>query len=93
MHFFTVKDGDGGSVADRYAIAGVIVLAFSWIPIMLTLKCISVMRRKGPTGNENGNTPVTTKNSDPEKNPYHPGPQPQGPIAVKVVQDPRQARK
>ncbi|KAJ4390116.1 hypothetical protein N0V93_007589 [Gnomoniopsis smithogilvyi] len=81
MGFFVVGDSEGGSVADRIAIVGVVTLAFSWIPVFVVWKCISVMRR-GRNGNENGNTPVTTNNSDPEKQPYHPDPQPQSSVVL-----------
>lgn len=75
MGFFDVGDGEGGTPEDRIAIICIVAFAFCWIPIFVIWKCINVMRRKEDDA-EVGNFPVTTHNSDPEKNPYHPAPQP-----------------
>lgn len=71
MGFFDVGDGEAGTAEDRIAIICIVAFAFCWIPIFIIWKLITVMRRKDGDA-EAGNVPVTTHNSDPEKNPYHP---------------------
>lgn len=78
MGFFDVGVGEGGTPEDRIAIICIVAFAFCWIPIFIIWKCVTVMRRKD-TDVEGGNTPVTTRNSDPKKNPYHPAPRPTKP--------------
>lgn len=71
MGFFDVEDGEGGTVEDRVAIVVVACFAVSWIPIMLIWKCVSVVRRRSRNA-EQGDVPVTTHASDPEKHPLPP---------------------
>lgn len=77
MDFFDVKDGEGGTVEDRIAIVVVSCFAVSWIPIMVVWKCVSVARRRS-SDVEQGNVPVTTHASDPEKHPLPPQMVPSG---------------
>lgn len=81
MGFFDVKDGEGGTVEDRVAIVAVACFAVAWIPVMLIWKCVSVARRRASDA-EQGNVPVTTHASDPEKHPLPPQMVPGGRFSI-----------
>lgn len=66
--FFDVGDGEGGTVADRVAIVAIVCFAFSWIPVMVIWKIVSVCRSDN-TDVEHGNAPVTTRASAPREHP------------------------
>lgn len=68
MGFFEVGDGDGGAIADRVAIVIIICFAFSWIPVMIIWKIVTVCR-EGRVDVEDGNMPVTTRAPSPKKKP------------------------
>lgn len=68
MGFFEVGDGDGGTVTDRVAIVAIVGFAFSWIPVMIIWKIITVCKA-GNRDVEKGNMPVTTHASNPKDHP------------------------
>lgn len=69
MGFFDVQDGEGGSVQDRIAIIIIISLAFSWIPVMIIWRIITIFRRRHGRNMEDGNMPITTRSFDPRDHP------------------------
>ncbi|KAG6355820.1 hypothetical protein INS49_003786 [Diaporthe citri] len=78
MAIFTSDEGEGGTIAERIAVIGIICFAFSWIPIFIIWKLSSTYRRRSRSQEqelEAGNMPFQTNPSKPKRNSWKPPPQ------------------
>lgn len=70
MGFFEVGDGDSGAVSDRIAIVAIVCFAFSWIPVMIIWKLVTLCKARNSEHDvEKGNMPVTNRASKPKDHP------------------------
>ncbi|ROV93201.1 hypothetical protein VMCG_08719 [Cytospora schulzeri] len=76
MGIFGSDDGEGGTMAERIALIGILCFAFAWVPVFIVWKIFSVFRKyhKSPEQEvEAGNMPVTTNPAKPNRNSMQPG--------------------
>ncbi|KUI54558.1 hypothetical protein VP1G_02000 [Cytospora mali] len=74
MGIFGSGDGEGGTMAERIALIGILCFAFVWIPVFIVWKLISVCRERNRSPEkevEAGNMPVTTNPTKPNRNSIH----------------------
>ncbi|ROW00956.1 hypothetical protein VSDG_02898 [Cytospora chrysosperma] len=70
MGIFGTDDGEGGTLAERIALIGILCFAFAWIPIFIAWKVFSVFRERNRSPEqevEAGNMPVTTNPAKPDR--------------------------
>ncbi|ROW00442.1 hypothetical protein VPNG_07972 [Cytospora leucostoma] len=75
MGFFGSNEGEGSTMAERYALIGILCFAFAWIPVFIAWKIFSVCRgqhRSPEQEVEAGNMPVTTNPPKPNRDSFQP---------------------
>ncbi|KAJ0118585.1 hypothetical protein J7T55_012837 [Diaporthe amygdali] len=92
MAIFTSDEGEGGTTAERVAVVGIICFSFSWIPVFIIWKLISIHRRRNRSLDqeiEAGNMPFQTNPSKPTRGSWRPPrPDPHSIEMTKFPQEP-----
>lgn len=76
MGILGADDGEGGTLAERIALIGILCFAFAWVPIFIVWKMLSAFRARNRSPEqevEAGNMPVTTNPAKPDRDSMQPG--------------------